>query len=153
MLLRGIKKSLRLILVPLLFFNRSIKTHLWLQAACYLLILGLCLAFLLDYSPIRLLRKIPFISRLNVHMALEDVALERCKEAMAGRLKNPKKAKYPWSYLINVEYLGDGNYRIKSYVDDITEKGDWFRIFYTCMLETQKDRVVVKALYIKEGDD
>jgi len=144
----GIRHTLSSALAVRRFFSR----HIGLQFACYILVLALSLAYLLNLNVTRAMRKIPIPGIGGQMSYLDDIALERCKAALAPRLNNPAKAKHPWNFRVTVEHVSDGTFKIRSYVDDFNLKGERDRLYYTCTLKKQGNEIVVSSLDTADDD-
>ena len=120
-----------------------LRSHIWIQCACYLVVIGLSVAFLIESRPFS--RKSASSTGTKVSKNQEDLVIECCKMGLAERLKTPGQAKYPDS--MDVRSTGYGNFIIKSYVDDVDSGGKWIRIYFVCLLTTTEDgRLVVQSI-------
>ncbi len=131
---------------------RFFRRHVILQFSCYALVLLVSVAYLMDYTPTRLLKRfIP--GKVGRMVYSEEEAFERSKIAVSSRLRSPAKAKFPWSFMVDVESKGEGNYFVKSYVDDVDEKNEWVRVYYVCLLSTDENgQMTVKSVQFNNNE-
>lgn len=70
-----------------------------------------------------------------------------CQDAVEGRLRSPRSARFPWSYTDRVMDLGDGRFRVRAYVDAENAFGAEVRTDFDCTVAWEgNDTWSVEAL-------
>lgn len=64
----------------------------------------------------------------------KSLAYIMCKKMIAEKLKSPKSAEFAKDWNQHVTYLGDGKYKVNSYVDSQNSFGALIRSKFSCVM-------------------